>query len=50
MASTTAAIAQALARDRSTRRARLACALSGLFREFTPEEITVEAAQRINRI
>jgi hypothetical protein len=45
-----AAIAQALARDRSTRRARLACALSELFREFTPEEITAEAAQRISRI
>jgi predicted transcriptional regulator len=44
------AIAQALARDRSARRARLACALSGLFREFTPEEITAEAAQRISRI
>jgi hypothetical protein len=45
-----AAIAQALARDRSSRRARLACALSWLFREFTPEEITAETAQRISRI
>lgn len=45
-----AAIAQALARDRSSRRGRLACALSRLFREFTPEEITAEAAQRISRI
>jgi predicted transcriptional regulator len=43
------AIAQALARDRSTRQARLACVLSGLFREFTPAEITAEAAQRISR-
>ncbi|MEU7061750.1 hypothetical protein [Streptomyces sp. NPDC046197] len=45
-----AAVAQALARDRTSRRARLACALSRLFREFTPEEITAEAAQRISRI
>ncbi|MEU9333226.1 hypothetical protein AB0D49_08675 [Streptomyces sp. NPDC048290] len=44
------AIAQALARDRSARRTRLACALRELFREFTPEEVTAEAAQRINRV
>lgn len=41
------AIAQALARDRSTRQARLACELSTLFREFTPEEVTRAASQRI---
>jgi predicted transcriptional regulator len=42
------AIAQALARDRSARWARLTCALTGLFREFTPEEVTVAADQRIS--
>ncbi|NEC86411.1 hypothetical protein [Streptomyces sp. SID12501] len=41
------AVAQALARDRSTRRARLECQLNTLFREFTPEEVTGAAAQRI---
>lgn len=43
------AVAQALAGDRSTRRAGLACALSELFREFPPEEITAEAAGWISR-
>ncbi|MEU0677922.1 hypothetical protein ABZ330_34585 [Streptomyces sp. NPDC006172] len=41
------AIAGALARDRSARRARLACALSRLFDDFTPEEVTRAAARRI---
>lgn len=41
------AIAGALARDRSTRRARLSCALSRLFDDFTPEEVTRAAARRI---
>lgn len=40
-------VAQALARDRSTRRAWLECQLNTLFREFTPEEVTGAAAQRI---
>lgn len=43
-----AAITQALARDRSTRRARLECSLNTLLRDFTPEEITGAAARRIN--
>lgn len=44
-----AAIAQALARDRSTRRARLECSLNTLLRDFTPEEIAGAAARKINR-
>ncbi|WP_369173386.1 hypothetical protein AB5J49_37970 [Streptomyces sp. R28] len=41
------AVAQALARDRSTRRSRLDCQLSTLLSTFTPEEITAAAARRI---
>ncbi|MGI3204133.1 hypothetical protein ACRJ4W_50295 [Streptomyces sp. GLT-R25] len=41
------AIAQALARDRSTRRAQLECSLNGLLRTYSPEEITGTAARRI---
>jgi hypothetical protein len=43
------AIAQALARERSTRRARLECSLNGLLRTYSPEEITGAAAQRIEK-
>ena len=41
------AVAQALARDRSTRRARLECSLNALLGTFTPEEVTAAAARRI---
>ncbi|MFD8501231.1 hypothetical protein ACFV2L_00545 [Streptomyces sp. NPDC059687] len=41
------AIAQALARDRSTRRAQLECSLNVLLRTYRPEEITGAAARRI---
>ncbi|MEU9149098.1 hypothetical protein AB0D59_00745 [Streptomyces sp. NPDC048417] len=41
------AIAQALARDRSTRRAQLECTLNELLRTYSPEEITGAAAGRI---
>ena len=41
------AIAQALARDRSTRRARLDCSLNELLRTYSPEEVTGAAARRI---
>ncbi|MFJ5305200.1 hypothetical protein [Streptomyces sp. NPDC088350] len=41
------AIAQALARDRSARRARLDCSLNTLLRTFTPDEVTAAAARRI---
>ncbi|WP_330303392.1 MULTISPECIES: hypothetical protein [unclassified Streptomyces] len=41
------AIAQAPARDRSTRRAQLECALNELLRTASPEEITGAAAGRI---
>ncbi|MGQ4384596.1 hypothetical protein [Streptomyces sp. SAS_270] len=43
------AIAEALARDRSTRRAQLECSLNELLRTHTPEEITGAAARRIKR-
>jgi hypothetical protein len=41
------AIAQALARDRSTRRAQLECSLNDLLRTYSPDEITGAAARRI---
>ncbi|MEV7388086.1 hypothetical protein [Streptomyces sp. NPDC091215] len=41
------AIAQALARDRSTRRAQLECSLNELLRTYSPEEVTGAAARRI---
>jgi hypothetical protein len=41
------AIAQALARDRSTRRARLDCSLNELLHTYSPEEVTGAAARRI---
>lgn len=41
------AIAQALARDRSTRRAQLDCSLNELLRTYSPEEVTRAAARRI---
>ncbi|MFJ8550900.1 hypothetical protein [Streptomyces sp. NPDC093676] len=41
------AVAEALARDRSTRRAQLECSLNALLRTYSPEEITGAAAQRI---
>ncbi|MFD3572553.1 hypothetical protein [Streptomyces sp. NPDC058644] len=41
------AIVQALARDRSMRRARLECSLSGLIRMYDPEKTTGAAARRI---
>ncbi|WP_020134210.1 hypothetical protein [Streptomyces sp. 351MFTsu5.1] len=41
------AIAEALARDRSTRRAQLDCALNKLLRTYSPGEITGAAARRI---
>lgn len=41
------AIAQALARDRSTRRAQLECRLNELLRAYSAEEVTGAAAQRI---
>ncbi|MER5911892.1 hypothetical protein ABT124_15635 [Streptomyces sp. NPDC001982] len=41
------AIAQALARDRSTRRAQLECSLNELLRTYSPEEITRVAARRM---
>ncbi|MFD3500462.1 hypothetical protein [Streptomyces sp. NPDC058678] len=41
------AIAQALARDRSTRRAQLECSLNELLRTYSPGEITGAAARRI---
>ncbi|WP_234381954.1 hypothetical protein [Streptomyces dysideae] len=41
------AVAQALARDRSDRRARLDRSLDVLLRAYTPEEVTAEAARRI---
>ncbi|MEV0910030.1 hypothetical protein [Streptomyces hokutonensis] len=41
------ALEQALARDRSTRRARLECSLNELLRTFSPQEVTVAAARRI---
>jgi hypothetical protein len=43
------AIAQALARDRSTRRAQLECELNALFRDFTAKEILAESARRFQR-
>ncbi|WP_329245497.1 hypothetical protein OIE43_21065 [Streptomyces pseudovenezuelae] len=43
------AIAEALARDRSTRRAQLECSLNVLLRTYGPEEITGAAARRIGR-
>ncbi|MFD7002713.1 hypothetical protein ACFWA5_42295 [Streptomyces mirabilis] len=42
------AIAQALARDRSTRRAQLGCSLNVLLRTYSPEEVAAAAARRIN--
>ncbi|MFF7601057.1 hypothetical protein [Streptomyces mirabilis] len=42
------AIAQALARDRSTRRAQLGCLLNVLLRTYSPEEVAAAAARRIN--
>ncbi|MFF3373513.1 hypothetical protein ACFYXF_11255 [Streptomyces sp. NPDC002680] len=41
------AVAEALARERSDRRARLDRSLDGLLRAFTPEEVTAAAARRI---
>ncbi|WP_405881032.1 hypothetical protein OG762_22025 [Streptomyces sp. NBC_01136] len=41
------AIAQALARDRSTRRAQLDCSLNELLRTYSPEEVSGAAAWRI---
>ncbi|MFE6361520.1 hypothetical protein ACFVP3_16210 [Streptomyces sp. NPDC057806] len=41
------AISQALARDRSTRRAQLECSLNELMRTYSPGEITGAAARRI---
>ncbi|MFJ9008529.1 hypothetical protein [Streptomyces canus] len=41
------AVLQALARERSTRRAQLECRLNQLLSDFTPEEITSAAARRI---
>ncbi|WP_406124361.1 hypothetical protein [Streptomyces sp. NBC_00989] len=43
------AIAEALARDRSTRRAQLKCSLNVLMRTYGPEEITEVAARRIRK-
>jgi hypothetical protein len=43
------AIAEALARDRSTRRAQLECSLNVLMRTYGPEEITEAAARRIRK-
>ncbi|MEV7345094.1 hypothetical protein [Streptomyces sp. NPDC093544] len=43
------AIAQALARDRSTRREQLECSLNELLRTYSPEEISGAAARRIAR-
>jgi hypothetical protein len=42
------AIAEALARDRSTRRAQLECSLNVLLRTYSPEEVAGVAARRIN--
>lgn len=42
------AIAQALARDRSTRRAQLECSLNELLRVYSAEEISGAAARRIH--
>ncbi|WP_235451864.1 hypothetical protein [Streptomyces olivochromogenes] len=44
-----AAVAQALARDWSDRRARLDRSLDVLLRAYTPEEVTEAAARRIDR-
>ncbi|WP_406393699.1 hypothetical protein OG806_24745 [Streptomyces sp. NBC_00882] len=41
------AIAQALARDRSARRAQLECSLNGLLRSYSLQEIVGAAAQQI---
>jgi hypothetical protein len=41
------AIAQALALERSTRRAKLECSLSELLRTYDPEEIAGAAARRV---
>ncbi|MET9090206.1 hypothetical protein ABZX77_51610 [Streptomyces sp. NPDC004237] len=41
------AIAHALARDRSARRAQLECSLNGLLRRYSLQEIVDAAAQRI---
>ncbi|WP_406438025.1 hypothetical protein OHB00_26040 [Streptomyces sp. NBC_00631] len=41
------AIAEALARDRSARRAQLECSLNGLLRRYSPEEVAGAAARRI---
>ncbi|MFC5214172.1 hypothetical protein [Streptomyces coerulescens] len=41
------AIAQALARDRSARRAQLECSLNGLLLSYSLQEIVGAAAQRI---
>jgi len=40
-------IAQALARDRSTRRAQLECSLNELLRTYSSEEVTGAVARRI---
>ena len=42
------AIAEALARDRSTRRAQLECSLNELLRTYSPKEVVRAAARRIN--
>jgi hypothetical protein len=42
------AIAEALARDRSTRRAQLECSLNVLLRTYSPKEVVGAAARRIN--
>jgi hypothetical protein len=41
------AITQALARDRSTRRAQLECSLNELLQTYSPGEVTGAAARRI---
>ncbi|MFE0739110.1 hypothetical protein [Streptomyces sp. NPDC058855] len=43
------AIVQALARDRSTRRAQLTCRLNGLLRTYSAEEVAGAAARRIEQ-